>query len=51
MWVLPLLQKRDVIIRELLKTPKSGLAIETKAEFTKVNEHFADRAQRRIWAF
>jgi hypothetical protein len=29
---------------ELLKTPKSRLAIEAKAEFIKVNEHFANRA-------
>ena len=31
-------------IREPLKTPKSRLATEVKAEFTKVNEHFAERA-------
>jgi hypothetical protein len=30
--------------RESLKTPKSRLATEAKAEFTKVNEHFADGA-------
>jgi hypothetical protein len=30
--------------RGLLKTPKSRLATEAKAEFTKVNEHFADGA-------
>jgi hypothetical protein len=34
----------DTIIRESLKTPKSRLATESKAEFTKVNEHFANRA-------
>jgi hypothetical protein len=32
------------VIREILKTPKSMLATEVKAEFTKVNEHFADGA-------
>jgi hypothetical protein len=31
-------------IRAPLKTPKSRLATEEKAEFTKVNEHFADGA-------
>jgi hypothetical protein len=30
--------------RELLKTPESRLATEAKAEFPKVNEHFANRA-------
>jgi hypothetical protein len=35
---------RDSVKRELLKTPKSRLATEAKAEFTKVNEHFTDKA-------
>jgi hypothetical protein len=30
--------------RAPLKTPKSRLATEAKAEFTKANEHFADGA-------
>ena len=32
------------ILWEHLKTPKSRLAAEAKAEFTKVNEHFAEGA-------
>ena len=35
---------RSVDLREPLKTPKSRLATEAKAEFTKVNEHFAEGA-------
>jgi galactokinase len=31
--------------RKPLKTPKSRLATEAEAEFTKVNEHFADREE------
>jgi len=30
--------------RALLKTQKSRLATEAKAEFTEVNEHFAEEA-------
>ena len=32
------------LLRETLKTPKSRLATEAKAEFTEVNEHFAEGA-------
>jgi hypothetical protein len=35
-------QPHQIFDRESLKTPKSRLATEAKAEFTKVNEHFAD---------
>jgi hypothetical protein len=34
----------DIMYGKLLKTPKSRLATEAKAEFTKVDEHFANRA-------
>jgi hypothetical protein len=40
----PLILARLSDKRAPIKTPKSRLATEAKAEFTKVNEHFADGA-------
>jgi hypothetical protein len=38
--------------KETSKNPKIKARDEAKAEFTlRVNEHFAEEAQRRVWGF